>query len=65
MLTANLNMYPMRRFYLFISPFQNVIVNLNVTIAVCLEHFSKSLYRENWHSHLKVMLHETIRNDDF
>lgn len=41
----------LRRFYLFISPFQKVIVNLNVTIAVCLEYFSKSLYRENRRSH--------------
>ena len=41
----------LRRFYLFISPFQKVIVNLNVTTAVCLERFSKSLYRENRRSH--------------
>ena len=35
-----------------ISQFHKVIVKLNVTITVCLEHFSKSLYRENRHSHL-------------
>ena len=83
--TANLDMYPVIKFFLWLSfithyyytkigsfmsgfihrknfaqvlPVYFPISESNcqlefVTIAVCLDHFSKSLYRENRHSHLR------------